>query len=70
MSFENSFCSMAFMGLPWPKKSTGIFEPVARGSVSLRNSFKFMEEAVKGIKGSSLRKFFRFMEDDRYCNGN
>src|SRR5690554_6826909 len=38
----NSFSSMAFIGLPWPRKSTGIFSVFAIWAVILFNSFNFI----------------------------
>jgi hypothetical protein len=35
MPATNSFSSMAFIGLPWPRNSTGIFGVLRKGAVIL-----------------------------------
>ena len=40
----NSFCSIAFIGLPWPIKSNGIVAVAEKGSVILERCFSSMSK--------------------------
>src|SRR3546814_13032065 len=48
----NSFSSIAFIGLPWPKNNTGIFSVLFKAAVILVNSFNFIAAPANGITAS------------------
>ena len=58
----NSFSSIAFIGLPCPRNSTGIFSVGANVSASAPNSPSFIAAAVIGRIASRLRNSERSME--------
>src|SRR4051812_16774132 len=57
----NSFSSMAFIGLPWPRNSTGIFSVLLKGSVILFNAFSFIAARANGNTAIDFINCFLFM---------
>ena len=56
----NSFSSMAFIGLPWPRNNTGILSVLRKVDVILFSSFSFIE-AAKGVIAMDFRNCFLFI---------
>ena len=56
-----AFSSIAFMGLPWPRKSTGVRGVEVNGSVMRARSLSFMAAAASGSVANERRNFLRSM---------
>src|SRR5690606_2253964 len=59
--WTNSFSSIAFIGLPWPRNNTGILEVSESSSVNLFKLLSFAIEPVWGSAAAAAKNCFLFM---------
>src|SRR5690606_3574343 len=59
--WTNSFSSIAFIGLPWPRNNTGILEVSESSSVNLFKLLSFAIEPVRGSAAAAAKNCFLFM---------
>ena len=63
----NSFSSMAFIGLPCPRNSTGIFSVLPKGEVILFSSFNFITHlCTYGISEQRIKIYILSMPYSKY----